>query len=270
MPLQKRARQNPRSPPLRFFHTLCYPMLMREYPWHQRKALLKHHRWFSNLVDFHAITKAWMQENKIDPTGASYLTEDLKMLESQSDVRLEQLLDDTAPEDLLARLEAAVLGAQTWAYRNLFSRLNSGKEAAQGADALRSVLEQTTWKQGKHLAEGRWNRIRPESRNDLRAIFLTLIDSPVALSFGENAFLLKRGLPDSVDFEFRACPHRLMITEDSREQDALCSLQSAWIRGYLYGMNNLAQLEYTPAKGPESCCSHHWNFGTHGSVGPVV
>ena len=85
---------------------------MREYPWHQRKALLKHRRWFCNLVDLHGLTQSWMKETEFHPNGASYLTEDLKLLESIPDVRLEQLLDDTAPEDLLARLESAVLSAQ--------------------------------------------------------------------------------------------------------------------------------------------------------------
>lgn len=234
--------------------------MSRDYPWHQRKALLKHHRWFRNLVDFHAITRAWIEEGKLDSSANPYVSEDLKLLETMPDTRLEALLDDTAPEDLLGRLEYSVWAVQGWTYSTLFQRIGSGKGASANEEALRSLIEQATWKQGKATAEKRWARLAEESRADLRAIFLTLIDSPIALSLGEDAFLLRRGLPHELEFEFRACPHILRFPEEIPATSELCALHSSWIRGYLYGMNHRAQLEYFPQSEARPRCSQHWRL----------
>jgi hypothetical protein len=234
---------------------------MREYPWHQRKALLKHHRWFRNLVDFHSITRAWIEESHLNqsahPQASLQDLDDLKLLETLPDARLELLLDDTSPEDLLGRLEYAVWSVQGWTYSTLFERQNGAKDAA---GALASKLEQATWKQGQSVAEKRWNRIGEDSRSDLRAIFLTMIDSPIALSLGEDAFLLKRGLSSHVEFEFRACPHESRFPEANPASNELCALHSAWVRGYLYGLNPKAQLEYFPRTASRPRCSQIWKM----------
>lgn len=234
--------------------------MLRPYPWHQRKALLKHHRWFRNLVDFHAITRAWIDEGKLDPSTNPYLSDDLKLLETMPDARLEALLDDTSPDDLLGRLEYSAWAVQGWTYSTLFSRLHSGSNPLANSEALSSMLSQATWKQGKAVAEKRWSRIGEDSRDDLRAIFLTLIDSPVALSLGEDAFLLKRGLAHELEFEFRACPHISRFPEEIPASAELCKLHSTWIQGYLYGMNNRAQLEYIPQSASSPRCSQIWRF----------
>ena len=227
---------------------------MREYPWHQRKALIKHHRRFRNLVDFHDITRAWVDEARIDSAANPHLTEEIRLLETVPDARLETLLDDTSPEDLLGRLEYSVWAIQAWTFSTIFGRIKDRPEN------LSSALEQVTWKQGKSMAERRWNRISARSRSDLRALFLTLVDSPIALSLGEDAFLLKRGLLQDLEFEFRACPHVLRFPEVMPASSQLCALHSAWIRGYLYGLNPRIQMQYNPRAAAETRCSQHWRL----------
>ena len=224
---------------------------MREYPWHQRKALLKHHRWFRNLLDFHDITRAWVTAGELDLASNPFLSEDLKLLESISDVRLEMLLDDTSTEDLLGRLEHSVWAVQGWTYQML-------KDPAQ--PSLMKILEQTTFIRGKAVAEQRWSRIGKPLRKDLRAIFLTLVDSPMSLSLGEDAFLLKRGLADDVEFEFRACPHAIHFAGEVAGASDLCALHSTWIQGYVLGMNGNAQIEYIPRTHEGMRCTHHWRL----------
>jgi hypothetical protein len=239
---------------------------MRDYPWNQRTALLKHHRWFRNLMDFHSITRAWIEECQpkggATPQHSPHYSEDLKLLETLPDARLELLLDDTSPEDLLTRLEHSVWSVQGWTYSTLSDRQGGKGATPAAASTLWSTLEQATWKQGQAVAEKRWQRIGESSRSDLRAIFLTMIDSPIALSLGEDAFLLKRGLPTHIEFEFRACPHDARFPETTSSTDELCALHSAWIRGYLYGLNPKAQLEYLGRNADRPRCSQIWKIMT--------
>jgi hypothetical protein len=229
-------------------------------PWNQRKALLTHHRWFKNLTDFHAITRSWLEETqsekasysleRLERTSSVHSAEDFKLLETLPDARLESLLDDTTPEDLLKRLEYSVWTAQAWTYTSLMGRASPEK--------LMSVLEQATWKQGRAVAEKKGSLAE---KQDLRAIFLTLIDSPIALSLGEDAFLLRRGLTSEIEFEFRACPHFSKYPEVIPAASALCFFHSAWIRGYVYGLNHQVQIEYHACNGKEgNRCWQRWKL----------
>jgi hypothetical protein len=222
-------------------------------PWNQRKALLTHHRWFKNLTDFHAMTRSWLEDThsekasyhleRLEKTSAAHSAEDFKLLETLPDARLESLLDDTSPEDLLKRLEYSVWTAQAWTYTSLLGRAAQSSFSEGAAEKLTSVLEQATWKQGRAVAEKKWALAE---KQDLRALFLTLIDSPIALSLGEDAFLLRRGLTNELEFEFRACPHFSRYPEVIPVADALCFFHSAWVRGYVYGLNHQVQIEYHP------------------------
>jgi hypothetical protein len=234
-------------------------------PWNQRRALLTHHRWFKNLTDFHAVTRSWFEDTQIEKAPYSlerleqmssvHSAEDFKLLETLPDARLESLLDDTSPEDLLKRLEYSVWTAQAWSLTSLMGRApQSGKHEAE--QKLTSVLEQATWKQGRAVAEKKWALAE---KQDLRALFLTLVDSPVALSLGEDAFLLRRGLTTELEFEFRACPHFSKYPEVIPVADALCFFHSAWIRGYVYGLNHQVQVEYHP-KTESNRCWQRWKL----------
>jgi hypothetical protein len=235
-------------------------------PWNQRKALLTHHRWFKNLTDFHAMTRSWLEESqgekashsldRLERTSAAHSAEDFKLLETLPDARLESLLDDTSPEDLLKRLEYSVSTAQAWTYTSLMGRAAQSGNSDAG-QKLTSVLEQATWKQGRAVAEKKWALAE---KQDLRALFLTLIDSPIALSLGEDAFLLRRGLTHEVEFEFRSCPHFSQYPEVIPVADALCFFHSSWIKGYVYGLNHQVQVEYFPRASEGSRCSQRWKL----------
>jgi hypothetical protein len=231
--------------------------------WNQRKALLTHHRWFRNLIDLQGITRAWLEESRgerapyhLERAPSSQMSEDFKLLETLPDARLENLLDDTTPEDLLKRLEYSVSTAQAWTYTSLMSRTPDSEK-----EKLTSVLEQATWKQGRAVAEKRWDLAE---KNDLRALFLTLVDSPIALNLGEDAFLLKRGLVHKLEFEFRSCPHFSPFPEVSPCADALCFFHSAWIKGYIYGLNHQVKVEYHSKTGSSGKsaqrCWQHWTL----------
>jgi len=238
-------------------------------PWNQRKALLTHHRWFRNLVDFHHMTRGWVEEatsereaHQMERAPSPEMIDDIKLLDALPDARLDTLLDDTDPSDLLARLEYSVWAVQAWTYTSLTGRI-SGTEK----EKLNSVLEQSVWKQGRAAAEKRWHHAEKQTRGnfseDLRSLFLTLIDSPVALNLGEDAFLLRRGLIRELEFEFRACPHHSRYPEVIPVANELCFFHSAWIRGYIYGLNHQVQIEYHPTQASQAKsggCSQHWKL----------
>jgi hypothetical protein len=235
-------------------------------PWNQRKALLTHHRWFRNLVDFHHMTRGWVEEatsereaHQMERAPSPEMIDDIKLLDALPDARLDTLLDDTDPTDLLARLEYSVWAVQAWTYTSLTGRI-SGSEK----EKLNSVLEQSVWKQGRAAAEKRWHHAEKQTRGnfseDLRSLFLTLIDSPVALNLGEDAFLLRRGLIRELEFEFRACPHHSRYPEVIPVANELCFFHSAWVRGYIYGLNHQVQIEYHPVTLKSGGCSQHWKL----------
>src|SRR4051794_21413618 len=102
---------------------------MRENPWHLRAPNTEHYQWFENLVDLHGLTTLWIQE--IQSERAPYLmtrglsaeaSENLWMLDSLSERKLESLLDDTSIHDLLCRLEHAVWAAQAWTLKHLLEK----------------------------------------------------------------------------------------------------------------------------------------------------
>jgi hypothetical protein len=254
-------------------------------PWNQRKALLSHHRWFRNLVEFHDITRSWLEDSQseraahhLERAPHPQLPEDFRLLNTLPDARLDSLLDDTTPEDLLGRLEYSVWTVQAWTYTTLVARLRRSASAASSAESptfeddlekLHSVFEQSAWKQGRLVAEKRWNSAEKQTlgifHQDLRGLFLTLVDSPVAASQGEDAFLLRRGLPRELEFEFRACPHLSKFSEIAPVANELCRFHSAWIRGYVYGLNHQVQVEYQPCSEAHSSgsvrhCRQHWRL----------
>ena len=221
-------------------------------PWNQRKALLTHHRWFRNLVDFHQMTRGWIEEatsekeaHELERAPAPQMVGTLKLLDALPNARLDTLLDDTDPTDLLSRLEYSVWAVHAWTYTSLAGQVSGAEK-----EKLNSVLEQAVWKQGRAAAEKRWHNAEKQTQRnfneDLRSLFLTLIDSPVASNLGEDAFLLRRGLHRELEFEFRACPHHSRYPEVTPVADELCFFHSAWIRGYIYGLNHQVQVEYVP------------------------
>jgi hypothetical protein len=208
-----------------------------EQPWHLRRVTAKHEHWFRGLVDWHELTRAWVAE--LAPADAPkglhvsrgfdpVVAENLWMLESLADARLESLLDDTMPEDTLARLERTVWAAQAY---TLVTLLERSREEDQ--PALYSKLESVSWKQGVACAKRRW----PAGLGgdpDLRALWLALGQSPFAPSTLEDSFLLRRAVRADAQLELRRCPHQQPFPEVRPVADLLCQLHTQYLRGFFY------------------------------------
>ncbi|MGZ3688760.1 MAG: hypothetical protein ACXVBW_10695 [Bdellovibrionota bacterium] len=237
--------------------------MLRESPWHLRLPSAEHFQWFRNLVDMHEITTQWVRELREDrpehglTRGLSReVSENLWMLDSLSQMPMERLLDDTSPSDLLGRLDRTVWAAQAWTLANLFKPAK-GEKKATASMALESVLEQSCWRLGRACAEKRWPMSAGRTDADLRRIVLCLQDTPFAGYPRGEGFLVKRLIASEAQLELRSCPHRSLYPEVEPIADALCKFHSHWIRGYAYGLNNRASLDYLPG---EPRCTFRWFF----------
>ncbi|OFZ56799.1 MAG: hypothetical protein A2428_12415 [Bdellovibrionales bacterium RIFOXYC1_FULL_54_43] len=234
-------------------------MSKKEHAWHLPSSTTKHYQWFRNLADFHDLTLAWIKELQIQrlphlmTRGQDHdVTQNLWMLDSLSETKIDMLLDDTSPDDVLGRLEHTVWTVQAWTLINLFERTPQAER-----DALNTVLDLTAWKMGRNLGEKRWSGMPVKSRQDLRLLFLAMGDSPFGRNPHGEPFLIKRATDSELVFEFHRCPHQVSFPEVQPVADQLCKLHSQWIRGFVYSLNNGISIEDSTGS-PR--CSHRWSF----------
>ncbi len=219
---------------------------MRENPWHLRIPTTEHFQWFSNLVELHEITTAWLQE--VQTERPSYLltrglspelTKNLWMLDHFSKNKLEDFLDDTTPEHLLSRLEHTLWAVQAWTLNHFYEH-----SEAKHRNATETVLEQICWKQGRKCAETRWKLLTNQGNQDLRNILLAFKHSPFSGYPQGDSFLIKRATPAQIQIELRACPHQIQFTEVKPIANELCKLHSHWMRGFAYALNHRVNTEF--------------------------
>src|SRR5262245_40166773 len=93
---------------------------MTEDPWHLRFSTAIHEQWFKNLLELHELTQSWIKElsvdriySKIVKTISDEASQDLWMLDLLPQSKLDDLLDDTLPDDLLRRLEHTLWSIQS-------------------------------------------------------------------------------------------------------------------------------------------------------------
>lgn len=251
---------------------------MRREPWHQRLPATEHYQWFKNLVELHELTNSWLKEVQIEYSQHSMnrgfskrVTENLWMLDSLAERKVEDFLDDTSPEDVLGRLEHAVWAAQAWTLTHFYLQT-----AEDSRKALDSVLEQLCWKAGRRCAESRWQTLLPttsttnsagttrtqleaehdkEGRMDLRDVVLAFRDSPCSGTSHREPFLIRRAVREKVELELLSCPHRMPYHEVAAVADRLCELHWHFLKGYAYALN--------PGTGAEAIlkkprCIHRW------------
>lgn len=221
-------------------------------PWHIRRATASHYQKHKNLVALHGMTLAWLTEGKSSRAAhtlsrgmSAETTENLWMLDKIA--ALDSLLDDTSPDDLLARLDRTVNAVQAWTLRGLYE-----KSTASDRDAVRNQLEQASWRAGRDCAAERWKALADSSRKDIRALLLCLEDSPLGGS------LLVRATRSEVSTELLHCPHRTVFSEVREMADALCPLQFHWIKGYVHSLNGGVILDHTPAGSEHERCRMRW------------
>jgi hypothetical protein len=219
----------------------------REQPWHERRASAKHHQWFRDLVELHELTASWVKAARLEPAPPPVLP---------AEARLEELLDDTYPDDVLGRLDRAIWAAQA---RTLAEILGRAPQGTPEGGVLVSLLEQACFNQGRRSAERRWPALQAEVRDDLRGLRLALVDSPFNGNPGREAFLVKRATASDVQLELRACPHQSGVPEAAAVADALCGLHLHWMRGFIYGLSTRATLERVGASRGGRCVVR-WYF----------
>lgn len=219
---------------------------MERLPWHVRRAGTEHLKWFQNLVDQHELTRSWIEDLKISRASnaltrglSKEATENLWMLESLSDARLEEFLDDTSPDDLLGRLDHTVWAAQAATLQELFAKTTD-------PDALRalvSTLEQSSFKHGRRICETRWGSHPQLGNMPLPTVLAALWDSPFS-GFPRKSGILNRRVTDQgFDVLWRASPYQSPYPEVRGIADHYCEILAQSVRGYVYVLNHHALLE---------------------------
>jgi hypothetical protein len=247
---------------------------MREHPWHLRRASAEHHHWYRNLTDLHALTTAWLNDLNVPRSPNALrrgldddLAETLWLLEGMSaetetpGPRLDSILDDTRPEDLLSRLERTIWLVQAWTLIGITDKVEK-TAGTEDRDSLLNQLEQSSWRAGRLCATRRWPNLDPEARGDLRGIFAALRDSPLSGSAQRPAWLVRRRLPAELQLELLDCPHRGRFPEIAPVADRLCELHAHWLRGFAYALNSRISIHATPSAPDEPRCRQLWQLAS--------
>ena len=186
-------------------------------------------------LDDNLSTTAWMLQplTPAAPTGAEF----------------HSLLDDTAPDDLLARLEQTVWLVQSWSLSAILER-NTGKDAG----AAINMLEQASWKCGRDFAMARWKRsARDHSPLLIQDALAAFRDSPMCPPPPARAFLEKRSTRTRSEIELMGCPHMSRFSETRAVAGHLCPLHAGWTRGFAYGLDTRIAVEYSPGTDGSRC-----------------
>jgi hypothetical protein len=239
--------------------------VIREQPWHEPRPTSEHYLWFNQLVELHSLTRQWLTDLEIETPPAPHqlkriaspkVHEKFARLETMMDQAetfdLVRLVDETDPHEFLTRLENTVWVVQGWTLRSLLDRIEKKEEAA-----LINLLQQSSFKCGREVAERRWRGVDTTLGTDFRACLSALFDSPFAGYPRHRSFLIKRSVPDDVQIELLHCPHRMKQVEVVQVADTLCSLHSHWIRGFVYALNSKIMVEEARDQGPLCCLRWH-------------
>ncbi|MEO5970935.1 MAG: hypothetical protein ABIQ95_13485 [Bdellovibrionia bacterium] len=231
---------------------------MRENPWHLRIPTTEHYQWFRNLVDLHRLTEAWRMETNNENLTATIGThlgrkvkESLWMLDNLLDTNIEQLMDDTLPEDVLARLEHAIWAVQA---KTLSAILNKSEPETE---LLFKTLEQVSTKLGRSCVEARWRPLTNRGGQDLRDLLFALQDTPFSGYPNCNGFLVKRAVSAEIDIELKSCPHLSHYSEVHPIASHLCTLHTYWMRGFTSALNSAVEVELLQQSGR---CLQKWNL----------
>lgn len=238
--------------------------------WNERHLSYTHLKWFKNLLEHHSLTKKWLKDlesagkvtsGRIDRITDPGLQREAERLEKWShavpaDI-VRDIIDET-PKEFLFRIEHSVWVIQSWTLRMLVD--SSHKEERQ---ALKTLLERSSFEAGVTCSRERWPKLDLSARVDLRAVFSCVQDSPFSSYPRGGAFLVRRAIPNELDVELLACPHKSTYQEPREIADWLCPLHAEWLRGYVYAINSTALIQWN---GP---CRMSWSFypGSPLSVG---
>ena len=239
----------------------------RHQKWHSRIPTNEQYQRFRNILDIHNLTRGWLTEIETSLNRQTYLLprvkvpgveENLWMLEKLSETyaasNLDQLLDESQPNELLDRLERTVWVTQSWTFQEIM-----GKTPEAETDAMLGLLEQSSWKSGRKSAAGRWPDLTKSSRENLRSILATFLQTHISASTLQDSLLIRRATPELCEFELLNCPHQSPFAEIKKAADSLCLQHYHWLKGFAYQLNTTVRSEYQPTQGSRRC-QQHWSL----------
>ncbi len=245
-------------------------VLMREQPWHIRKPNYEHYRWFTDLMDLHAMTTSWFRDLNIDQNSQNHqmkrvlapeMKDNLQILSSLTKSSVpsdfEGYLDDAYPEEFLDRLEQTIWIVQAWSLRSILEKTPKSE-----IDALRNILEKSSWKSGRQCLQERWQELAKKGETDIRILVAVFRDSPFSGYPKHNPFLIRRAVTNELSVFLLNCPHQKPYLEVQSVADELCQLHHHWMHGFTYGVNTQIACEYHAKKKDDknSLCSQRWYY----------
>ncbi len=252
---------------------------MRETAWDKRIPTQTHELRYTRLLQLHDLTLAWLETVKSEAPPESpdsrITTSDLQWMidiltgivrrsaapnPDQGKWGLQQFMDDTSPDDVIARLETGV-----WlTHAHTLNRLRNSYAPIERKTALDN-MEQASWRAGRAHAEAIWSHFPQELRYDVGAIFRAALDSPFLGTTEPGGLLIEREYRDGVTVHYPRCPHQSRFAELAPVADELCVMHSHWMSGFAYAIQPRLRIHHRRA-GPGGTCSHQWKIGEFGDL----
>jgi hypothetical protein len=207
---------------------------MREQPWHIRRITSHHAQWYERLIDAQQLTSAW--------TG-----------KTQCKSSLESLLDDTAPDDLLLRLEEDILGTQYAVLEEILT--DSALKSEKKTSRLLHDLHEQSFDTGLACAKKRWPDLTNKTSENLRSVFVALNSSLWKPQENLALFIAKRLTQHELALEWIGCPHSNPYIKNRTHVDTLCELYVKWIQGFVSAFNSKVSISHHRN---ERCCQQLW------------
>lgn len=227
--------------------------------WHLRAAHFEHQHRFENLVDLHHLTLRWANLFQVEihsqHPGLKALKgihHDLWMLDLFPQPSLESFLIEHSSEAILPRLEKVIWITQSWLMKHLF------KVLASNENALRSALEQESWRLGKEYATRRWGAfITSRKKISLPEVALAFYNSPFSHYPHSDPFLVERSTHSQIFLTRSHCPHHSPFRGVLEVADELCSLHAHGMRGFAFALHPSLQIELPD---PQRTCIQRWHL----------
>src|SRR5687767_9404239 len=104
-------------------------------PWHLRQPTIEHYKWFENLTELHQLTLSWLDDLNLDQKSFPHqlkramspgVWQSFDILEDINTVQvpktLDDVLDQSSPEELLLRLQHIVWAIQGWSLKKILAK----------------------------------------------------------------------------------------------------------------------------------------------------
>jgi len=221
--------------------------------WLKRTPSAKDRLRYRCLIELHQITLEWITELKLPDLQKQIAmatektlpgSDHLWVFESWESARFEDVIDDLSPGDFLTEVEKAIQSIQKQVLDLALIHQPKGSEEFK---VILSRMEQASWRSGRRTAELLWKDTQPQLLRDLKAIFLSTIETAIHPGKGLDAYLFSRVAAQRIELDLIDCPHHWVL--QFHHADELCWLHFHWLRGFVYALNPAVQIDQkTPGK----------------------